>query len=188
MNETPPTNDPRPKSLKTPKSLIIVNTGDGKGKSSSAFGTALRGRARGWRVGVVQFLKSPEWVTGEQLMAEPMGMEMWTLGEGFTWDSGDLTKDEAEARAAWQHGKQLVDSGEYRLVVFDEITYPLNWGWIDADEVAETFRSRPANVSLVLTGRNAPQWLIDMADTVTEMKKVKHAFDSGIAAKKGIDY
>jgi len=194
MNETstsansPPTEDPRPEGLRVAPSLVVVYTGDGKGKSSAAFGTALRARAREWPVAVVQFLKSDNWVTGEQLMAEPLGMDFWSLGEGFTWNSEDLTRDEAEAREAWRHGKALVQSGTHRLVVFDEITYPLNWGWIDASDVEATFRGRPERVSLVLTGRDAPQWMTEMADTVTEMHKVKHVYDRGVRAKKGIDY
>ena len=142
-SDSPPTEDPRPGGLRTAKSLVVVNTGDGKGKSSAAFGTVMRARARGWSVAVVQFLKSEDWVTGEQMMAEPLGVDFWSLGEGFTWDSADLTRDEAEAREAWRHGKAVVEAGEHRLVVFDEITYPLNWGWIDAAEVEATFRNRP---------------------------------------------
>ncbi|GJM38470.1 MAG: cob(I)alamin adenosyltransferase [Acidimicrobiales bacterium] len=187
-SQEPLTDDPRPDGLRVAKSLVLVHTGDGKGKSSAAFGVALRARARDWPVAVVQFLKSDDWVTGEQLMAEPLGIDFWSLGDGFTWDSDDLSKDQAEAQEAWRHGKAIVEAGEHRLVVFDEITYPLNWGWIDAAEVEATFRNRPASVSLVLTGRDAPQWMIDMADTVTEMVKTKHAYDGGIAAKKGIDF
>ncbi len=186
--QQPPTEDPRPEGLRSAESLVVVNTGDGKGKSSAAFGVALRARARGWPVAVVQFLKSEEWVTGEQMMAGSLGIDMWSLGEGFTWDSDDLSRDEAEAREAWRRGKELVEAGEHRLVVLDEITYPLNWGWIDAADVEATLRGRPENVSIVLTGRDAPDWMIELADTVTEMTKVKHAYDSGIRAKKGIDY
>ena len=193
MTETPsasepPTDDPRPDGLRVAKSLVVLNTGDGKGKSSAAFGVALRARARQWPVAVVQFLKSEDWVTGEQMMAESLGIDMWSLGDGFTWDSDDLTKDEAEAKEAWRHGKEIVESGRYRLVVFDEITYPLNWGWLDAEEVAATFENRPAGVSLVLTGRDAPDWMVEMADTATEMVKTKHAYDAGVVAKKGIDF
>lgn len=188
MTDTPLEEDPRPDGLRPAKSLVLVNTGDGKGKSSSAFGVAMRARARDWPVAVVQFLKSDDWVTGEQLMADRIGVDLWSLGDGFTWDSDDLTKDEAEAREAWRHGKAVVESGDYRLVIFDEITYPLNWGWIDAEEVEATFRNRPEGVSLVLTGRDAPEWLIDLADTVTVMENRKHAYEQGIAAKKGIDF
>ena len=127
MTAVPPTDDPRPDGLRVAKSLVVLNTGEGKGKSSAAFGVALRARARNWPVAVVQFLKSEDWVTGEQLMAESLDIDMWSLGKGFTWDSDDLSKDEAEAKEAWRHGKQIVESGQYRLVVFDEITYPLNW-------------------------------------------------------------
>lgn len=187
-NEVPPTTDPRPTKLRSVQSLIIVNTGDGKGKSTAAFGVALRARARGWPVAVVQFLKSEQWVTGEALMAKSLGIDMWSLGEGFTWDSDNLSKDEAVARDAWQHGRRLVDAGKHRLVVFDEITYPLNWGWLNAEEVASTLLDRPDHVSVVLTGRDAPEWLIDSADTATQMNSLKHAYDQGIVAKKGIDY
>ena len=139
--------------MRTAKSLVLVNTGNGKGKSTgSVRHSHARPRPGGWPVAVVQFLKSDDWVTGEQLMAGPLGIEFWSLGEGFTWDSDDLTRDEAEAHEAWRHGRALVEAGEHRLVVFDEITYPVNWGWIDADEVQATFRSRPERVSLVLTG------------------------------------
>ena len=188
MPEEPPTEDPRPDGLQVAKSLVLVHTGDGKGKSSAAFGIAMRARARDWPVAVIQFLKSDEWVTGEQLMADTLGIDFQSLGDGFTWDSDDLSKDEAEAQEAWRQGKAIVEAGEHRLVVFDEITYPLNWGWIDAEDVEATFRNRPAKVSLVLTGRDAPDWMVEMADTVTEMVKTKHAYDSGIAAKKGIDF
>ncbi|MEM9204660.1 MAG: cob(I)yrinic acid a,c-diamide adenosyltransferase [Actinomycetota bacterium] len=186
--ELPPEEDPRPDGLKPAKSLLLVNTGDGRGKSSSAFGVAMRARARDWPVAVVQFLKSDTWVTGEQLMAEPLGIDFQSLGDGFTWDSDDLTKDEAEAKEAWRIGKELIQADGHRLIVFDEITYPLNWGWIDAEDVEATFRDRPERVSIVATGRDAPDWLMTLADTVTVMQNHKHAYEQGIAAKKGIDF
>ncbi len=188
MTDVPLEEDPRPDGLRVAKSLVLVNTGNGKGKSSAAFGVAMRARARDWPVAVVQFLKSDDWVTGEQIMAERIGIDFWSLGDGFTWDSDDLTKDEAEAQEAWRQGKALVEADEHRLVIFDEITYPLNWGWIDADEVEQTFRNRPERVSLVLTGRDAPEWMIDLADTVSVIENRKHAYESSIAAKKGIDF
>ena len=184
----PPTEDPRPGGMRTTRSLVLVNTGEGKGKSTAAFGVALRARARSWPVAVVQFLKSDDWVTGEQIMAESLGIDFWSLGEGFTWDSADLGRDEAVAAEAWRHGRAVISAGNHRLVVLDEITYPVNWGWINAAEVAEAIESRPREVSVVLTGRDAPDWMIDLADTVTEMGKVKHPYDSGVVAKKGIDF
>jgi len=188
MTDVPLEEDPRPDGLRVASSLVLVNTGEGKGKSSAAFGVAMRARARDWPVAVVQFLKSDDWVTGEQIMATRLGIDFWSLGDGFTWDSADLTKDEAEAQEAWRHGKALVEAGQHRLVIFDEITYPLNWGWLDADDVEQTFRNRPERVSLVLTGRDAPEWMIDLADTVSVIENRKHAYESGIAAKKGIDF
>ena len=185
---SPPTEDPRPKGMRTARSLVLVNTGEGKGKSTAAFGVAMRARARAWPVAVVQFLKSDDWVTGEQLMAESLGIDFWSLGEGFTWDSADLGRDQAVAAEAWRHGRAVISAGEHRLVVLDEITYPLNWGWIDAAEVVEAVESRPSDVSVVMTGRDAPDWMIGLADTVTEMRKIKHLYDSGVVAKKGIDF
>jgi len=185
--QTPPTEDPRP-ALHPARSLVLVNTGDGKGKSTAAFGVVLRAVARGWRVAVVQFIKSGEWKVGEEASAKKLGVEWWVLGEGFTWDSDDLSKDKAHAQAAWAQAAGLITGGEYGLVVLDEITYLMNWGWISTDEVVATIRDRPPSVNVICTGRDAPAALIEVADTVTEMRSVKHAYDRGIAAKKGIDY
>jgi cob(I)alamin adenosyltransferase len=170
------------------KSVVIVNTGDGKGKSSSAFGVMIRSVARGWKVAVVQAIKSGEWNVGEEKIGRQLGVDWWTIGEGFSWDSEDLTRDEAVAREAWAQAKALIQAGEHQLVILDELTYPMTWGWIDTDDVVETIRTRPETVNVVVTGRDAPQALIDVADTVTGMGLVKHAFQRGIKAKKGIEY
>lgn len=183
-----PTEDPRPDGLRTVPSLVLVHTGNGKGKSTAAFGTMLRAVARGWRVAVVQFLKSGDWKVGEQDVAERLGVDWFALGEGFTWDSEDLDHDKGVAADAWAKAKALVMSGEYRLVVLDEMTYPMTWGWIDTEEVVATIASRPERTNVIVTGRDAPAALVDLADTVTEMVEVKHAYQQGIAAKKGIDY
>jgi cob(I)alamin adenosyltransferase len=183
-----PTEFHLPEGAKPAPSVVLVHTGDGKGKSTAAFGIVIRAIARGWRVAVVQFLKSGEWHVGEEDVGRQLGVEWWALGEGFTWDSEDLTRDEAVAREAWNHARSVIRGGEHRLVVLDEITYPMNWGWIDTDDVVTTIRDRPGTVNVVATGRDAPQALIDVADTVTEMRKIKHAYDRGIVAKKGIDY
>ena len=188
MTQQPPTEHALPEGLHTARSLVLVNTGDGKGKSSAAFGVVMRAVARGWKVAVVQFLKSGDWHVGEEDVSRQLGVDFWAEGEGFTWESDDLTRDQALAQAGWEHAKAIINSGDYRLVVLDEVTYPINWGWIDGDDVVATFRNRPETVSIVATGRDAPTALVDIADTVTEMRKVKHAFDAGIAAKKGIDY
>jgi cob(I)alamin adenosyltransferase len=184
----PPVENPRPDGLRPAKSLVIVNTGDGKGKSTAAFGVVMRAIARNWRVAVVQFIKSGSWRVGEEATAKQLGVDWWAIGEGFSWDSPDLSEDEAVAAAAWRHSAEIIGQGEHRLVVLDEVTYPVNWGWIALDDVVATIRDRPPDVSVVLTGRDAPEALVELADTVTEMRNVKHAYDSGIVAKKGIDY
>jgi cob(I)alamin adenosyltransferase len=183
-----PTEDPRPKDLRRAPSLVLVNTGDGKGKTSAAIGVVVRAVARGWPVGVVQFLKSGSWHTGEEKVCQQLGVDWWAIGEGFTWDSTDLTEDQAVAASAWEQARRVIGAGDHQLVLLDEVTYPVNWGWIDLDEFIQTIRERPRHVNVVCTGRDAPPGLVDLADTVTEMHSVKHAYDQGIRAKKGIDY
>lgn len=182
-----PAQRPAPATTKA-SSVVLVNTGDGKGKSTAAFGTALRAVARGWKVCVIQFLKSEKWKVGEQKSATSLGIEWWTIGDGFTWDSRDMERTEAVAREAWATSKAKIRSGDYGLVVLDEITYPMNWGWISTAEVCEVIRTRPPSVNVIATGRDAPPELIDVADTVTEMRKQKHAFDRGVRAIRGIDF
>ena len=185
---TVPTEDPRPtESVRVP-SLVLVNTGDGKGKSTAAFGTMLRAVARGWNVAVVQFLKSGSWKVGEEKIGRQLGVDWWALGDGFTWDSTDIDETQAVAREAWRFAKECIEAGAHQLVIVDEITYPMNWGWIDTSEVVRTIVDRPPHVNIIATGRDAPSALVEVADTVTEMAKVKHAYDRGILAKKGIDH
>ena len=168
-------------------SLVIVNTGDGKGKSTAAFGTMLRAVARGWKVCVVQFIKSGKWRVGEEEVGRGLGVEWWVTGDGFTWNSKDMDETEARARAAWAGASEVISSGEYQMVLLDEITYPINYGWIEVDEVVGVIRSRPQQVNVIITGRDAPTALVELADTVTEMRKVKHAYDRGVRAQRGID-
>ncbi|HEX2294928.1 MAG TPA: cob(I)yrinic acid a,c-diamide adenosyltransferase [Actinomycetota bacterium] len=187
MTVEPPARPPERPPRERADSLVIVNTGDGKGKSTAAFGTMLRAVARGWRVCVVQFLKSGQWRVGEEEVGRKLGVEWWTTGDGFTWNSKDMDETEARARAAWEAAAALVSSGEYHMVLLDEVTYPINYGWIDVDAVVATLRGRPAHVNVIVTGRDAPGELVELADTVTEMRKVKHAYDRGVGAKRGID-
>ena len=182
----PPEAPPRPQVR--PRSLVLVNTGDGKGKSTAAFGVVMRAVARDWRVCVVQFVKSDKWQVGEEAVARRLGVEWLKGGDGFTWDSEDLEQSEGRARAAWQLAKAAIETGDHHLVVLDEITYPMNWGWIDPTEVVDAISSRPEHVNVVATGRDAPAVLVGVADTVTEMVKVKHVFDTGVKALRGIDY
>jgi cob(I)alamin adenosyltransferase len=178
---------PRPERRNVP-SIVVVNTGDGKGKSTAAFGVALRSLARDWRVAVVQFIKSGRWRTGEEAMLRQLGVDWWTLGDGFSWESEDLDASRARAKAAWQHARSILAAGDQDLVVLDEITYPMNWGWIDTDEVVAALRDRSPATNVVCTGRDAPEPLCELADTVTEMRKLKHAYDHGIMARRGIEY
>jgi cob(I)alamin adenosyltransferase len=171
-----------------PRSLVLVNTGDGKGKSTAAFGVVMRGVARDWSVCVIQFIKSDKWKVGEEKVARSLGVDWLKGGDGFTWESPDLEESAGRARAAWQLAEATIREAKHELVVLDEITYPMNWGWIDAAAVIDTIRTRPASVNIVATGRNAPPELIDVADTVTEMVKVKHAYERGIRARRGLDF
>lgn len=186
--DAPPTEHQEPPELRRADSLVLVNTGNGKGKSTAAFGTMIRSVARGWPVAVVQFLKSGKWNTGEEKVARDLGVDWFAIGEGFTWDSEDLTQDEAVAQEAWRRAASLLESGTHRLLVLDELTYPMNWGWLDTDEVVAAIRDRSPKVNVICTGRNAPAPLLELADTATEMQVIKHAYRSGIRAMKGIDY
>ncbi len=180
--------DPRPTELRTAKSLLLVNTGDGKGKSSAAFGVMLRALALDWPVAVVQFLKSGDWKVGEEKMGRKLGVDWHAMGDGFTWDSDNIEHDKAIANEAWSKAKELITSGENRLVILDEITYMLTWEWIEVDDVLATLANRSERTSVICTGRDAPDELMAIADTVSRIENVKHAYDSGIIAKKGIDY
>src|SRR5207253_10330247 len=138
----------------------LVNTGDGKGKSTAAFGVIMRAVARGWRVCVVQFIKSGKWKVGEEKVGRQLGVEWLKGGDGFTWESPDLDQSRGRAAAAWQLAADTLAHGNHNLVVLDEITYPINYGWIDVDEVTAAIRDRPPHVNVVLTGRDAPEPLI----------------------------
>ncbi len=186
--ESPPVDKPDAGEFQTATSLVLVNTGHGKGKSTAAFGVVLRGVAQGWKVAVVQFLKSGEWRVGEEKICRQLGVDWFAAGDGFTWNSDDLDESRAMARGAWDLAKRLLSEGEYRLLVLDEISYAMIWDWIDTGEVARAVSERSERLNVVLTGRDMPQPIIDVADTATEMRNIKHAFDAGIVAKKGIDY
>jgi cob(I)alamin adenosyltransferase len=183
---TPP-KPPAPPNVR-PRSLVLVNTGEGKGKSTAAFGVVMRALARDWRVCVIQFIKSDKWKVGEEKIGRQLGVEWLKGGDGFTWESPDLDQSEGRAAAAWQLAAAAIAGGDYQLVVLDEITYPMNWGWIDSQVVIDAIRTRPAQVNIVATGRDAPTALIEIADTVTEMVKIRHAYDRGIKARRGIDF
>jgi len=179
---------PPPAPAVNPRSLVLVNTGDGKGKSTAAFGVVMRAIARGWRVCVIQFIKSGKWKVGEEKIGRQLGVEWLKGGDGFTWESPDLDQSEGRAAAAWQLAAAAIAGGEYQLVVLDEVTYPMIWGWIDSRAVVDAIRNRPERVNVIATGRDAPPELVAIADTVTEMVSVRHAYDRGIKARRGIDF
>ena len=188
LPEEPLTQDPRPSGGRQAESLVLVNTGNGKGKSSAAFGVMIRAVARDWKVAVLQFVKSGDWKVGEEKIGRQLGVEWHSLGAGFTWDSDNLQEDIDLAKAAWSVAEGVIAKGEHDLVILDELTYLCTWGWISTDDVVAAIAHRPRHVNIIVTGRDAPQAIIDIADTVTEMRHVKHAYDSGVLAKRGLDY
>ena len=171
------------------KGVLLVHTGPGKGKSTAAFGLVLRALGHGWRVGVVQFIKGA-WHTGEKDALARFGDQIsWhTMGEGFTWETQDKTRDIAAARRAFDKAKELMADPSIRLLVLDELNIALRYDYLPLDEVLETLRNRRADLHVVVTGRNAKAELIALADGVTEMMAVKHHFAAGVKAQKGIEF
>jgi cob(I)alamin adenosyltransferase len=177
------------KSKERRRGVVLVHTGEGKGKSSSAFGMVFRAAGWGMKVLVVQFIKG-QWQTGEQKAATLFDNIEWhALGDGFTWDTKNPEQDIKTSREVWQFCKEKIVSGEYDLVVLDEINYCCGYNWISGVEIAEFIRQeKPAWVHLVLTGRNAAPEVIECADTVTEMHKIKHAYEQDIKAEQGVEF
>ena len=176
------------------KGLLIVHTGKGKGKSTAAFGLAVRALGNGMRVGVVRYVKG-KWETGERHVLEkfPDQVEIRTMGEGFTWDTQDRARDVGAAQAAWQASNEMIeacrgDNPEYDMVILDELNIVLRYDYLPLDEVIQTLRNKPQGLHIVVTGRNAKDELIEIADLVTEMELVKHPFRSGIKAQIGVEY
>lgn len=169
------------------KGLLLVLTGNGKGKSTSAFGMVARALGHGMRVGVAQFIKGRS-DTGEEAFFRKQDNVVWhVLGEGFTWDTQDLTRDTETARRGWTVVQAMLSDPSFDLIVLDELTYPIKYGWLDLNTVLHDLKNRPPMQHVVITGRAAPEALCDAADTVTEMTDVKHAFRAGIQAQPGID-
>ncbi|MEW4466215.1 cob(I)yrinic acid a,c-diamide adenosyltransferase [Parasphingorhabdus sp. JC815] len=173
----------------TERGLLIVHTGNGKGKSSSAFGMAIRSLGWGMKVGIVQYVKG-NWETGEKnfFQANPDLLTFEVMGEGFTWDTQDREKDIAAAKAAWERSKELILDPEYVFVILDELNIVLRDDTIDIAEVTQFLAQRPMEKHICITGRNAKPELIEMADLVTEFDEVKHPFKAGFKAQKGVEY
>ena len=185
--ENPPVDRQVEKPAGDRRGLVLINTGDGKGKSTAAFGLALRAPGRGKAVKIYQFMKVPSARFGEHRMFEQLGVPIEGLGDGFSWKSKDLDHSAQLARDGWERAKATILAGEHFMVVLDEITYPLRYGWMPLEDVVQTLTSRPSHVNVVLTGRGAPQELIDIADTVTEMTLIKHHYNAGVPAQRGIE-
>jgi cob(I)alamin adenosyltransferase len=181
--------------------LVMIHTGDGKGKSTAAFGLALRGWNQGWSIGVFQFVKSARWRIGEQSALEALGkvheqtgaggaVEWHKMGAGWSWSRKVGTDDDhaTAAREGWQEIKRRLAAQVHQLYVLDEFTYPINWGWVDVDDVASTLTGRPGHQHVIITGRNAEPRLLQVASLVTEMTKIKHPFDSGQKGQRGIEW
>jgi cob(I)alamin adenosyltransferase len=172
------------------KNLVILHTGNGKGKTTAALGTAFRAMGHGWRVCMVQFIKG-KWKPGEVRMASklaPGQFEVIPMGEGFTWESENLAKDKATAQRAWAIAKEKLLSGDFQLVILDEITYTITYQFLDLDDILEAIRRRPSHVNVIMTGRGAHPSLVELADLVSEVHEVKHPYRQGILAQVGIEY
>ncbi|MGH3354237.1 MAG: cob(I)yrinic acid a,c-diamide adenosyltransferase [Nocardioides sp.] len=181
--------------------LLMVHTGPGKGKSTAAFGLALRGWNQGWRIGVFQFVKSAKWRIGEQTVLERLGtlheetgeggpVDWHKMGSGWSWSrkQGEAEDHAAAAAEGWAEIKRCLAAETYDLLVLDEFTYPIKWGWVSAEEVASVLAARPGRQHVVITGRDADPALLEVADLVTEMTKIKHPMDAGQKGQKGIEW
>jgi cob(I)alamin adenosyltransferase len=171
------------------RGLIIVHTGAGKGKSTAAFGMVLRCIGHGFRVGIVQFVKGA-WSTGERIVLArfPDLVTCRAMGEGFTWDTQDRARDIAAARAAWEAAKEMIADPSYRMVLLDELNIVLRYDYLPLDEIISVLRDKPHDLHVVVTGRNAPAPVLEIADLVTEMNLVKHPFRAGVKAQAGIEF
>jgi cob(I)alamin adenosyltransferase len=170
------------------KSLVIVFTGHGKGKTTAALGILLRAWGRGLRVAMLSFIKTRTSNYGEHRAAKKLGVEIIPIGGGYTWLSKDTEKDKALARECWQLAQEKISSSQYDVVILDEFTYPLSYGWLPMAEVLDFLRHRPEKVHIIITGRDAPDTLIDFADLVTDMREVKHPYHKKVKALPGIDF
>ena len=188
LKDKAPRKAPKPKKFKK-KGLILLHYGDGKGKSTAAFGTALRALGRGWKVAVVQFIKG-KWKTGEGEAEKFFAgrLKFFVMGEGFTWDTGLFDRDVETAGRAWKKAVEVLHDKNYDLVIWDEVLYALKYNFLNLGDVMRELRRKPAFKHIILTGNFAPPALVRMADLVTEMRCVKHPYQNGLLAQPGIDY
>ncbi|MFT4272341.1 MAG: cob(I)yrinic acid a,c-diamide adenosyltransferase [Pantoea sp.] len=179
--------DARIKAANEVRGILMVFTGNGKGKTTAAFGTALRACGHGKKVAAIQFIKG-EWPNGERNLLEQHGVEFQVMATGFTWETQNRATDTAACQQVWQHAKRMLADPQLDLVILDEITYMVSMDYLDLDELVAALQQRPTGQSVIITGRGCHRNLTELADTVTEMRPVKHAFDAGIQAQQGIDW
>ena len=176
-------------SRRVARGLVIVNTGDGKGKTTAALGVVFRAWGRDFNIRVFQFIKNTGARFGEHRAADRLGIPIESLGDGFTWLSKDMERTAALAVEQWRRSREAILKGEEDIIVLDEFTYTMHYGWVPVEEVVDTLKRRPDTLHVIITGRYAPQELIDCADLVTEMRLIKHPFDDqGIKAQRGIEF
>ncbi|HDT1575132.1 TPA: cob(I)yrinic acid a,c-diamide adenosyltransferase [Klebsiella pneumoniae subsp. pneumoniae] len=179
--------DARVAAAQDERGIVMVFTGNGKGKTTAAFGTATRAVGHGKIVGVIQFIKGT-WPNGERNLLEPHGVEFQVMATGFTWNTQDRDSDTAACLAVWEHARRMLADDQLDLVLLDELTYMVAYDYLPLESVLSALRERPAHQSVIITGRGCHRDIIELADTVSELRPVKHAFDAGIKAQMGIDY
>ena len=179
--------DARVAAAQEERGIVIVFTGNGKGKTTAAFGTVTRAVGHGKKAAVVQFIKGT-WPNGERNLLEPHGVEFQVMATGFTWNTQDRESDTAACLAVWEHGRRMLADESLDLVLLDELTYMVAYDYLPLEEVLTALRNRPANQTVIITGRGCHREITELADTVSELRPVKHAFDAGIKAQMGIDY
>ena len=178
--------DARVAAAQDERGIVMVFTGNGKGKTTAAFGTATRAVGHGKKVGVIQFIKGT-WPNGERNLLEPHGVEFQVMATGFTWNTQDRDSDTAACLAVWEHARRMLADDQLDLVLLDELTYMVAYDYLPLESVLSALRERPAHQSVIITGRGCHRDIIELADTVSELRPVKHAFDAGIKAQMGID-
>ncbi|MCP6740931.1 cob(I)yrinic acid a,c-diamide adenosyltransferase [Klebsiella pneumoniae] len=179
--------DARVAAAQDERGIVMVFTGNGKGKTTAAFGTATRAVGHGKKVGVIQFIKGT-WPNGERNLLEPHGVEFQVMATGFTWNTQNRDSDTAACLAVWEHARRMLADDQLDLVLLDELTYMVAYDYLPLESVLSALRERPAHQSVIITGRGCHRDIIELADTVSELRPVKHAFDAGIKAQMGIDY
>ncbi|MGK5792029.1 cob(I)yrinic acid a,c-diamide adenosyltransferase [Klebsiella pneumoniae] len=179
--------DARVAAAQDERGIVMVFTGNGKGRTTAAFGTATRAVGHGKKVGVIQFIKGT-WPNGERNLLEPHGVEFQVMATGFTWNTQDRDSDTAACLAVWEHARRMLADDQLDLVLLDELTYMVAYDYLPLESVLSALRERPAHQSVIITGRGCHRDIIELADTVSELRPVKHAFDAGIKAQMGIDY